>query len=305
MRDHIQKLINTTIQLQEEKNSIKLQSKINLKNAPKEITIARTISDGSIESASDVGSNVNFSLLPQSNPIFLSETGSPTTFPRLSLGSSAYSFIQMFQNTQMFAEYMEKSRQNRLSLDISSPQATESNENALNHADQKSESDDENESKGLSIQQHSDIDRQTNDPLILLFNMMISGTCPLERNELFKLEEMYLSLYPLDRYACDLFNGDRNPTTLKENTSRQNFQMESIERIISVDNSTKDETPLESELWCNGRCGGLANTDICTNICLQVWEHKMLQLKKQASALEIVKKNRTILLTQPSLHTEG
>jgi hypothetical protein len=293
MKDHIQRVINTAVQLQEERQMINNH----LRNTPKEIHLARTNSDGSIETNSD-GLNLNY--LPSLPADVL---------PRFSAGSGAAAFLQMFQNTQSFSVYMEKVRP--------TPQSPEgkSHPPASNSVDPIEEMITPRRGEGKESKRQEmkrlESERLTADPLILLFNIMISGTCPLRKQEVFQLEEKYLSLYPSDRSFEQFAVGERKKHSEQGTPISRFFITPSVDTLESLPSRHHDQfiensvlTDLEEDLWCNGRCGGLANTDRCTNICLHVWEEKMLQLRKQTTALEIIKANRTILMTQPSSRKE-
>jgi hypothetical protein len=322
-KEHIQKIIHTSLQLQEERQQIIL----NLQNTPKEIgQLMRTYSDGSIETTSDSNVNANASA---SAEIFRTRGGQSEivpqeTFPRFNAGSGAANFLQKFQNTQSFSVYLEKITPPSppllppVSFSAPSPALAPSAAERRNHSPVTSSLENNDDMSTLrDLQSSEDIQRQesqrlTADPLILLFNIMISGTCPLQALELSQLEERYLSLYPSDQSSFQFV------THTKQNTSRDLPQFfiapsidtwESVEMRSQLSPEAEDEPLLsleflERDLWCNGRCDGLANTEKCTNICLHVWEEKMLQLRKQTTALEIIKKNRTILRTQPSHHTD-
>jgi hypothetical protein len=292
MRDHIQRLINTAIHCEDADARVKRNPNI---LTPRELFLQRTfpteINDG--QKVSDPYNPAN-------------------VFPRSIIGSGSANFLQMFQNTQAFAVFLEKITPNLPSHEgiIRSPVTSSVDiiEQTLTPRDM--ESSDGNSESGLKGMNRMESQRFTTDPLILLFNMMISGTCPLRKHELYRLEERYLSLYPSDQKSSQFADHSRQNGFGKLNIVSQFFITPSIDTWESVEMKSQFSPEalslelLERDLWCNGRCGGLANTDKCTNICLHVWEEKMLQLRKQTTALEIVKNNRTILRTQPSHHKD-
>lgn len=69
------------------------------------------------------------------------------------------------------------------------------------------------------------------------------------------------------------------------------------------DDSDSDGGSNNNLVWCNGYCGGLANTSTCTLLCLELWKQRVSFLRKQQIVRHIIQKhqNRDIVPEQVQL----
>jgi len=55
----------------------------------------------------------------------------------------------------------------------------------------------------------------------------------------------------------------------------------------------------EDFLWCNGRCEGMADTPLCTTLCLQLWDKRAQIARKEASVIELLEKHKGATYNRP------
>lgn len=307
VKTHMQTLINTAVQISWEKKIQKEQAVRDLKNAPREISVERSNSDLSIASIGEYSSVPNM-FLPEPEPV-----STMMVFPRQTIGVSAFSFISMFTQTQMFSDYCQRhSSTNEAIGDL----VTHSNEN---QDEEKHQGGDESVAGSLETA-GTDGDIANNfDPLVMLFSIMLNGTCALSEKKLTSLRANYSNLYK----NCDHVTPEDRDKILS--TFRSLDPVQDNTRSSGVDSISKEESSSkhkpftepdlsesvvpfeyssdasdmefinEGDLWCNGRCNGLANTPSCTSICIDIWEARVQNLKKQKRAINIIREDSTIL----------
>lgn len=88
------------------------------------------------------------------------------------------------------------------------------------------------------------------DPLILLFQIMLSGTVPISQRRFDELKKYY-----------DETSESENIGLLEKDT-----------------------------YWCNGKCAGSANTPFCTNICMLIWEKRVEYMRKQMNLRDVIER---------------
>jgi len=296
MREHMQKIVNTAVQMRWEAKMQRRQQRSDLINAPKEKEFGRTLSDGSIGSMSDASSISQ--QLPQVNK-------TSAYFPRQSMGSSATEFMNKFQETQMFCAYCEKHAQTNETISeiLSHGNGTApENDGVLVKAE-----DDSHSTSSLMSHDSGKCDGEIQDPLVLLFAIMISGTNPMSVNKLSALQKMYENVYSdkkvgIDEMPAGLDISASIDPQFKhgESNSRLTLGPHVLSNVSGLASSVVDE----EVLWCNGRCNGAANTPSCTNICIQMWEQRVQSLRRQAAALDIVRGDSSVLAPGSPLRAE-
>lgn len=229
---HIQTVVNTAVQMKWETRQSRKQAKHDLKNTPKDPRRERTYSESSL--ATDTSMSVYESLPKIHNS---------TYFPIKTMGNSATSFIQLFQQTQMFAVYCERHE------DISPIEPTP------------------------DIIDTAPVKIDTVDNTVMLFTIMLSGSCPMDSA---KLQEVQSNFETMHDSSTDAASVPISQMSLLRENSSEDADIDMVESEI---------------LWCNGRlCDGKANTPLCTNICLQIWESKVQHLRRQFTVKEIINK---------------
>jgi hypothetical protein len=302
VKNHLQTLVNTTVQINWEKKVQRQQAKEDLMNAPKERVVQKSPSENSIASMSDMSIFTQELPEPQSNAI------SAPVFPRQLIGSSAYSFIGMFSKTQLFCEYCERHRSTNavISEIVKSERGAGSKLASAHEAESKADEAEEGyfSMEGSTVAAEVGSANQY-DPLVMLFSIILSGTCPVSDNKAVALMDTFGELYS----DCAVVKDDTKAQQLREQWATRYSAITSPRATDDVDGANVPthapfsspgeavntlEIPEES-LWCNGRCNGLANTSSCTNICIDIWETRVHNLKKQKRAVDIVRSDSTIL----------
>mmetsp|Transcript_192 Transcript_192/g.367 ORF Transcript_192/g.367 Transcript_192/m.367 type:complete len:1164 (-) Transcript_192:164-3655(-) len=120
------------------------------------------------------------------------------------------------------------------------------------------------------------------DPLISLFAIMMTGSYPLQQEKVDDLLTKGHALYTpdTDTTEAEVLDGEFN---------NHDFDIEGL-RTRKYPIYIEDTSAIEATLLCNGRCMGLANTPSCTHICLELWEQKAQQLRRQASVVDIIRR---------------
>ena len=152
------------------------------------------------------------------------------------------------------------------------------------------------------------------DALTTAFELIISGTCSLERLVLDREINAYKQLYS-NSHSQDV------DTLAKECTKKvvarncrggfkghvSTLYNEAIKKYGSIsllDNRDKKEDLIDVNanmtssgdafLWCNGLlCKGFCNSPYCSSICLKLWTEMVLNLRKQALLKDIVDRNKS------------
>lgn len=120
--------------------------------------------------------------------------------------------------------------------------------------------------------QPMDMDEQVSS-LTALFSIIITGTVPMPREQIDTLRLTYeLNEYQNKHAMVE----DR--TKIRSTTTKDVFI---------------DHGELENAIaWCNGRCGGMANTPDCTKICFMLWEERVHLALHQKVVKQIIQKGK-------------
>lgn len=107
------------------------------------------------------------------------------------------------------------------------------------------------------------VSKYAHDPLVSLFSIIITGTIPLESEKITELIESY-----------------------KDTSDLNNLTLENSFKVPFTDKLLKES------IWCNGRCHGLADTPLCTTMCLHLWEERVNYIRHQNQIKFIAQKYR-------------
>jgi hypothetical protein len=229
-------------------------------------------------------------------------------FPAKSMGEQGLTFVKSLQGTQMFSEYCiqrrKLSKQARDHLETGTVDSSV-DEDEYRAADRGHDNgagnkfDVANEAQQnaallsietLSSPTPSGKEREnmlspplsTNnsgagapgDLLVTFFQVMLTGTAPMGNQRLHTLRLAY----------------SHNESSLDH--SFVGTKVAGISNAEAMGSSVLPPTDLESEIyWCNGRCGGAADTETCTSLCLQLWEQRVKLFTHHLAVKEIVGRN--------------
>lgn len=259
LKDHLQKIVNTTIQMSWEDKKQRYQHTTNLHNAPKERTLQRSLSGSSL------GTDDTSHPQPTSEKPFSMPVGS--YFPMQNLGQSGPAFLNIFKQTQLFCNYcqLHATANDAISEIISEVRPGKKVDDASSLG---------TDSKVLVASSDAEVGNRHDgdDPLVTLFSILLSGTLPMEQDAIHKLK------------ALSQENG-------KEIKSDKN-EIVFASAAKSVSQHEHGGKASEADiLWCNGRCNGRADTPSCTNICVDLWQQRVFDLRAQYTALDILDKS--------------
>lgn len=130
---------------------------------------------------------------------------------------------------------------------------------------------------------------ETEDCLVTLFKIMLTGTIPMKQSKLNALIASY------ERDEARVKNNNNrdmsSPSTsapssstlyLKKNCDNfKNFILEKDrEKAMKEKEKEKEKTVEEEILWCNGRCNGAADGPLCSSICMKLWAERVHKARK-------------------------
>jgi len=154
---------------------------------------------------------------------------------------------------------------------------------------------------------------QKKDPVVDLFSIVLSGSMPMSPDLVESLRKSYEGgEYP---EGCGRFkSGNKHLRGSKmARTSRSGspvsvslggvggvggLSIEDMEVSDMEGSSGGSDSDGGSDggglVWCNGYCGGLANTSTCTLLCLRLWKSRVSFLRKQQIVRHIITKHQNL-----------
>lgn len=125
----------------------------------------------------------------------------------------------------------------------------------------------------------TNLTHDTDDPLVLLFQIMLTGTLPTSSEKINTL---------VRAYEC---NEEQAILVAEcESKARRSFG-----KPFRIDKEVPEKLSVNFEediMWCNGRCGGQANTAYCTSLCLKLWEQRVHLFRHYMEVTQIIEKHR-------------
>mgnify|MGYP003386238905 CR=1 FL=1 len=136
---------------------------------------------------------------------------------------------------------------------------------------------------------HNPLNSPRKDPLISLFSVILTGSYPMSQHQLDELLSKYERVYAKVNEE-EIISNEVRPESETVMVTSTDTDTDASAHTNRYPVYVEDTEPLEVGLLCNGRCGGLANTSSCTNICLDMWEQRAQQLRRQASVVDIIRR---------------
>jgi hypothetical protein len=224
-------------------------------------------------------------------------------FPTKAIGETGLTFVKSLQNTQMFCNYclvrrqLNKQMRDHLetgTVDSSvededakagSDEAKANNDGAAAHGDGTAidplltptkDGRDSMLSPPTVTPSANGFQETSMDSLVAFFQVLLTGSVPFTAS---KLETLRLAY--------------------EHNEANMDPSLQQSLPTATTSSASSDE--LEKEIfWCNGRCGGAANTETCTCMCLQLWEQRVKLFTHHLAIKEIVERNRhSVLVLNP------
>jgi hypothetical protein len=258
----------------------------------------------SADKSVDVYSDVTLSEMPVdetdqlSNASFASSSSSVPSLksdaPLLAvkeIGQNGLKFVKQLEDTQMYSNYCQslKMHSSTTTVDGSVEEKYESPEHPRFDRDKD---------KGFSTPFQPDVndDSEGFDSITNLFEISLTGSIALEKPKMEQLMQIFEKLYPLDQQLKGQIDlSGYNQACIKEiskvSKSRSKLHRHIKKLIKSIATNELENISLDvaSFTACNGLvCNGFCNTDLCSDICIQLWSAKLKKLRHHQVAYDIV-----------------
>jgi hypothetical protein len=258
----------------------------------------------SADKSVDVYSDVTLSEMPVddtdqlSNASFASSSSSVPSLksdaPLLAvkeIGQNGLKFVKQLEDTQMYSNYCQslKMHSSTTTVDGSVEEKFDSPEHPRFDRDID---------KGFStpFQLDANDDSEGFDSITNLFEISLTGTIAIDKPKLEQLHQIFEKLYPLDQQLpgpIDLSGYNqaciKEMTTVSKSRSKLHRHIKKLIKSIAANELENISLDVASFTACNGLvCNGFCNTDLCSDICIQLWSAKLKKLRHHQVAYDIV-----------------